>query len=252
MAGRRPDPSLPRHGAAANPTALRFGYFVQQGDVVFFKDLSNNTWPRERVQILRAFGFTDDGLSLPVQPTVMDPVTGKVLVEGDVCAFHLLNGNEKMPVVIGAVAPAALSTDLPAGPGPGVDTSRKKLVALDRTDTGVVTGSVEATLNGDDTGVFVEVSDNSRTRATIEATTSKVVLTFDSLTITMQGSTVTVDAGGTTYRLADERLLARLASMFGDIATGMATIPYTLPPTFFEDVGQLAAKADATTVLKAQ
>lgn len=252
--GRRPDQSIPRRTSTADPSLARIGWFVRLGESdVRFVNARGDSWPSTSVtSSVSRWGFSDDGESYGLQPEVRDPVTGKVLIEADKCLYLLIAGQTFTPCVVGVLPGAGRSDVIP--PDVTSDPARKASVALVRDQsTGTTQGSVRTVVNGGGVNVNIELRNaGGSVRTSVEATNDKVVVKVGTLTFTMQGSTVTVDAGGASLSLADERLCTRLASMMGELSAAAAAIPYVLSPSFTQNIAELAGKADTTTVLKAQ
>lgn len=96
------DPTIPRHGRQRSRT-MTSGWFVDYGDRVVLRDRWGNTWARESVTLMQGmFGFNDDGARKAPRPYKYD-ARGEIEVEGDQVVIDFLDGNPKLPVVLGCV-----------------------------------------------------------------------------------------------------------------------------------------------------
>lgn len=252
----RLDPTIPRvTNRMGAPAALppRVGWLEKRGSGLDLVDEIGNRWPwPDFVLQVGAWGFREDGVA--VMPRYHQVgTTGAVQVEGDKVLIQFIDGSSRRPIVTGSISPVGRAGDLLVGP----DASPNRLVAILR--------CLDA--NGGETGrVRLAVADDKKKPTldlhadddmTLSSNTSLELVLLDgsgnpSRVVSLTSTGITAKGTGTASHVCTEALLSRLGGMMGDLATAVATIPYTLPPTFVSDIAELVAKSDATTVFSAE
>lgn len=251
----RVDPTIPRHTSRSGaPPALppRVGWVERRGDDLHLVDELGNRWPWPTYSLLGgAWGFREDGVAVQPRPHQLD-ATGAVVVEGDKVLIQFIDGSARRPVVTGSIVPVGRAADLAVGP----NTSPNRVVAILRCldSNGAETGRVRLAIADDDRTPTVDLVADDVVAVSSPVRVELLFLDGDTVTRTLSLSSggITAKGTGTASPVCTDALLDRLGGMMADLATAAAAIPYTLPPTFVQDIAALVAKSDATTVFKGE
>jgi hypothetical protein len=253
---RRLDPTIPRAMSRAGaPAALppRVGWLERRGSVLDLVDELGNRWPWPDFTLqVGAWGYREDGVAVMPRDHQVD-ATGAVRVEGDKVLIQFIDGSSRRPIVTGSIAPVGRVADLLVGP----DASPNRVVAILRCldANGEETGRVRLAVADDRKSPTVDL--HADDDITVSSPTRVELILVDgngnpSRTLALTSSGITAKGTGAASPVCTDALLTRLAGMMGDLATAVVAIPYTLPPTFVQDIAALAAKSDATTVFKGE
>lgn len=253
---RRYDPTIPRGGPRrASPQAIppRVGWTEQRGSDLYLVDELGNRWPWPVFAVqVGPWGFREDGVAAMPRPHRLD-ATGAVAVEGDKVLIQFIDGSERRPVVTGSIAPVGRASDLVVG----VNADPNRVVAILRCldASGRETGRVRLALADDGKNSTVDLHADADVSVK-SASRVELVLVNDagtaSRTLSLTNSGITAAGTGTASPVCTNALLARLARMMGEVNTAAAAIPYTMSPTFVQDLAELSAGSDATTVFKGE
>lgn len=189
-----PDPSTPTHPRPTRRQGPTRGYFVDYGDrTVLVEHETSNQWRWESVTLITGiFGFTDEGLEKMPRPYVFDAQDVAIVV-GDTLVIDFLNGDNEMPVIVGAVR--ALKHDpflrRTLQEDPKLDPNRLRFRLVPKDAQGKPTGDIKVRMADDGTGT-IEVGASHSLVLEVGADPDKA----PRMRLTMDRETLVIERGG--------------------------------------------------------